>query len=308
MASQSYYSWLSAGQPYTLARPCKQLQKCLQGHGFVVYDYPNTAHLTAGTPEDHTPFSATGYPSTSPRWWGHAIDIMPKGDSASARKEIADLARQFIAMRDGGLPALKWLKYMNWTDENGTCRQENWKTGTRRTYSSSDKGHIHMSSFTGYESSTVADGYDPYDTQTGGGTQVAYDAVQGLYTKLIFEQWDPDAKQWAAAGGDPAVYALLGQAGSGRNALKQKLDAMDAKLTAIALAQGVAQSDIDDIQARTGTVVLSPADLAALRAGIVADLVAADTNELSDADKANIEEIVDRQLDQFAHGAADTDV
>jgi hypothetical protein len=169
MASAAYFEWLNAGKPYTLMRPAKQLQATQRARGFTVYDYPNTAHLQANTPEDHTPFSATGYPTTSPRWWAHAIDIMPKGSSTAAKQEMDDLARKIIADRDAGISLVQWIKYMNWTDKFGTTRQENWKSGTRKTYSSSDSGHIHISGFTGYETSTIGDGYDPQATATGGG-------------------------------------------------------------------------------------------------------------------------------------------
>src|SRR5688572_20265337 len=78
MASQAYRDWLNAGRPYTLIRPAKAVQSALRGYGLTVYDYPNEAHLKATPPEDHTPFSATGWPGQNRRWNARALDVMPR--------------------------------------------------------------------------------------------------------------------------------------------------------------------------------------------------------------------------------------
>lgn len=58
---------------------------------------------------------------------------------------------------------MEWLKYMNWEPEGnntGPCYHESWQpTYARR--SSTDRGHIHLSGLTGFETSTIAAGYDP---------------------------------------------------------------------------------------------------------------------------------------------------
>ena len=127
MASQGYRDWLNAGRPYTLIRPARAVQAVLRGYGLTVYDYPNDAHLKANTPEDHTPFSVTGWPGQNRRWKARALDVMPRSGSRLHRKENADIARQLIRDRDAGVPGAMWIKYINWTDENGACRQERWR-------------------------------------------------------------------------------------------------------------------------------------------------------------------------------------
>lgn len=140
MASTAYYNWVAAGRPYTLAYWMRDLQITIKGYGFVVWDYPNDDHLTTSYPEDHAPFSFTGWPIDSPFGWGHALDIMPKpGTDARA---LAPLARQIIADKRAGL--LPGLKYINWTDEVGNVWQTSWKP-TEVTRSNGDKGHIHLS-------------------------------------------------------------------------------------------------------------------------------------------------------------------
>lgn len=171
MASQGYRDWLAAGKPYELIRPAAALQRALRSHGLTVYDYPDARHLQADMPEDHTPFSVTGYPGSNRRWRARGLDVMPRGSTAGARRENAEIARQLIRDRDAGRPEVAWIKYINWTDENGVCRQERWTTdgqpNKRTTRSSTDKGHIHISGRSDLDSDTRADGYDPIKRMSG---------------------------------------------------------------------------------------------------------------------------------------------
>lgn len=171
MASQGYRDWLAAGRPYTLIRPAAAVQRTLRGYGLTVYDKPNQAHLEAITPEDHTSFSATGWPGKNARWKARALDVMPRNNSAAAAQENADIARQLIRDRDAGVPGVMWIKYLNWTSEDGTCRQERWMTAgrplQRETRSSSDRGHIHISGRSDVDDDDRADGYDPIKRLAG---------------------------------------------------------------------------------------------------------------------------------------------
>lgn len=171
MASQSFHDWVKAGRPYTLIRPARVLQAALRGHGLTVYDFPNDEHLTARPPEDHTPFSATGFPGPNKRWHARALDIMPRSGSAAHRKENAEIARQLIRDRDAGVPGVMWIKYINWTAEDGTCQQERWTNGgaplKRTTKSSTDDGHVHVSGRSDVDDDARAEGYDPIARMTG---------------------------------------------------------------------------------------------------------------------------------------------
>jgi hypothetical protein len=165
MASQAYYDWMKAGKPYTRSKPVLQTRDVIRGHGYTVYDYPNEDHQKAEPPEDHTAYSATGWPITSKRWVGHAIDIMPDGDIPVT---LPKLARQIIADKDAGVPGTKWLKYINWTDENGACWQVSWKP-TKKIVKSTDKGHIHMSGRSDMDDSSevIDSGWDPVRRAAG---------------------------------------------------------------------------------------------------------------------------------------------
>lgn len=168
--SPTYYVWIGSGKPYVLMRPAKVLQAALRGHGLTVYDYPNDAHLRANTPEDHTPFSATGWPGKSAYGVGHALDVMPRADTAAARAENAAIARQLIRDRNAAVAGTLWIKYINWTDEQGACHQERWMP-SHETRSSTDKGHIHISGRSDADNDARAEGYDPIARMTA--------AVQG---------------------------------------------------------------------------------------------------------------------------------
>ncbi|MGI5178681.1 hypothetical protein ACQEVZ_20325 [Dactylosporangium sp. CA-152071] len=171
MASQGYRDWVRAGRPYTLIRPARAVQAALLRHGITVWDFPDEGHQKAEPPEDHTPYSATGFPGQNARWMARGLDIMPRSDSWAHRKENADIARQLIRDRDAGVPGAMWIKYINWTDEDGACRQERWTTVgaplRRTTRSSTDSGHVHVSGRSDADNDARADGYDPFARMTG---------------------------------------------------------------------------------------------------------------------------------------------
>lgn len=212
MASQGYYDWIKAGRPYTLIRPAKATQSTLQAYGLTVYDYPNDAHLKAATPEDHTPFSVTGWPvppggtaaTANKRWKARALDVMPRSDSAAHRRENADIARQFIKDRDAGVDGVMWIKYLNWTDENGVCRQERWtdpaNPNRRTTRSSTDKGHIHISGRSDCDLDGRADTYDPIRRMAGVTTPIGVPMEKQMIVYGVGSTPEEQAQHWKVDG------------------------------------------------------------------------------------------------------------
>ncbi|GAA3256790.1 hypothetical protein ACFO1B_48740 [Dactylosporangium siamense] len=190
--SLAYFVWLASGRKYTLIRPAAALQRILRGHGLTVYDFPDDDHLRASTPEDHTPFSATGWPGKSAAGFGHALDVMPRTDSAKGRAENAAIARQLIKDRDAGRSGVLWIKYINWTDEQGVCRQERWMPN-RTTRSSTDKGHVHISGRSDCDDDSRADSYDPLS--------------EGDPFMALTEQQQADLWEWVALLVDPGTPA-----------------------------------------------------------------------------------------------------
>lgn len=201
--SSAYQEWVNAGQPWNTAQPVADLATTLRSHGYTVYVLGDTSHLTARTPEDHTPFSATGWPNASPRWWVHACDIMPP-PAGSGLPTLTQLAGQIVGDRQGG--AAPWLKYLNWTHGDGWCVHESWEPGHNVT-SSNDTGHIHISVRSDYTRSAAASGYDPVVRFHGGTNPVTPGNTPGqsappwpgrylTYTPGHQMMSGPDVRQW----------------------------------------------------------------------------------------------------------------
>lgn len=160
MASQGYYDWIRAGKPFTLAAPAKALRDILRGYGYTVYDIGNEKHQKAEPPEDHMPYSATGWPNRSPRWYGFALDIMPPDDNSLPT--LPQLLGQIYADKMAGHPGVAWLKYMNWepSGPSGPCYHDKWQPVHVRT-ASGDRGHGHLSGRSDHYLIDTTGGYDP---------------------------------------------------------------------------------------------------------------------------------------------------
>ena len=159
----AYQEWINAGKPVSgTVRPLAKLATRLRSYGYIVYGIGDQSHLTHNPPEDHTPFAATGWPVSAPRWWLHAIDVMPPAASKGL-PSLQQLGAQIVADRRAGHPEVSWLKYINWESERnngGPCHQDRWMPNYERR-TSSDRGHIHISARSDMRDSTVADNYDP---------------------------------------------------------------------------------------------------------------------------------------------------
>ena len=168
MASQAYRNWVADGSPWKYARPVLAVGDRLAAHGYTVYFEGNLEHLTKDVPEDHCPFSATGWPGKSPYPYCMALDIMPPKTGQvsllTGRRlpTLQQLGARLRADRIAGHPGAAWLKYMNWEpsgDNAGSCWHESWQPTYVRT-TSGDRGHIHGSCRTDAYLSDAADGYD----------------------------------------------------------------------------------------------------------------------------------------------------
>lgn len=157
MSSAAYAEWVKAGEPYEPCRPVREFVDLLRSKGYTVYHRGDTPHMEAVPPEDHTPFSATGWPIASKRWIGHALDIMPDGPI-----DLTTLAMRIIADKVANVNGTQWIKYINWTDSHGETWHYAWKPGLTKT-SSNDKGHIHISARSDMDTSDVVSqsGYNP---------------------------------------------------------------------------------------------------------------------------------------------------
>jgi hypothetical protein len=176
-ATLAYFSWVADGRPWQFARPVLAVANKLRQHGYTVYMEGDERHLQKDTPEDHTPFSETGWPGASPYPVCMALDVMPPTAGQTSKltgrplPSLAALAAQLRRDRINGHPGAAWVKYMNWEPEGnfvGPCYHDTWQPDYVR-YTSGDRGHIHGSCRTDYAASGVADGYDLVDQTEGSG-------------------------------------------------------------------------------------------------------------------------------------------
>lgn len=158
MTSRQHQDWINRGKPDSgLVLPLQLLANLLSAAGYTVYVYPNDAHLDAEPPEDHTYYSETGWPNKSPKWWRHAIDIMPPPGGKNL-PSLTELGQRIFNARQAG--QITWLKYMNWPSDGNLNHavQDRWEPSHSRG-SSGDTGHIHLSSITGVE--TLDSSFNP---------------------------------------------------------------------------------------------------------------------------------------------------
>lgn len=166
MVTTEYRDWVADDKPWIVAQPIADIASALRRHGYTVYTIGNEDHLTANPPEDHTPYSATGWPVPAPYPVVNACDIMPPTAGQRSKLDgrllpsLAQLGAQLRTDRLSGHTAMTWLKYINWEPGDGTCWHDSWQPGYARR-ASTDRGHIHLSGRSDLITSTMAAGYDP---------------------------------------------------------------------------------------------------------------------------------------------------
>lgn len=155
MTSLQHAKWLASGLHWRLARPLVALRDRLRHYGYTVYDVGDPRHLDAEPPEDHTPYSETGWPGTTPYGWVTAVDIMPP-PAGSGLPSLLDLGLQIERDWPG------WLKYMNRPTNLANTRAVHVsRQPDPASRSSGDVGHIHLSCRSDVTLSRAGDGYDP---------------------------------------------------------------------------------------------------------------------------------------------------
>jgi hypothetical protein len=265
MTSRQHQDWINHGKPDSgLALPLQLVANHLSAAGYTVYVYPNDAHLDAEPPEDHTYYSETGWPLLSPKWWRHAIDIMPDPNLPS----LQVIGQRFFDARQAG--NITWLKYMNWpsTGNLSFAVQDRWEPNHTRG-SSSDTGHIHLSSTTGCE--VLDDDFNPLTNVIVAGTTTGVTDVN--LTDIVVNT------KSAATTGNRSVGQVLGDLENLRSIMMGELPVPAGTPLAALLA------------ASKAAVALSADQVTALAAQVTAGVVAAH-HGLDDADKPVIEAAV----------------
>lgn len=151
MAVALYYAWDRLGRPLEPCQPIRDVVNRLK----VAYPqaatehlfswYANEAHYQAEPPQDHTPFSSTGWPKVSPQWVVFATDVMHRPDLGV---DCFVLFNYWIKeARAGRMP---WLKYLIWRGKSYDVR-----SGWIGKDAAGHFDHIHMSARTDHQYTTL---------------------------------------------------------------------------------------------------------------------------------------------------------
>lgn len=115
MATSQYYAWDRSGRPLNPARPIREFVDKLK----VAFPaaaaeaqfswYADESHYQADYPEDHTPYSYTGWPVASPYPYVFATDIMHRPDLGVDCDVL--FAYWLSEAKAGRMPWLKYLIY-----------------------------------------------------------------------------------------------------------------------------------------------------------------------------------------------------
>jgi hypothetical protein len=286
--------WTAAGKPEFPAQPIADMVATFERHGYTVYWRPDTRHLEAATPEDHTPFSHTPWPGAQPYPLVMAFDLMPKDGDA---RSLAPIARRIIAdKRSGRAP---WIKYLNWTDEEGRVWHTKWQPD-EVTSPSTDSGHIHGSIRTDYARSYAARGWDPTIPPPPATDEIE---VPTMYLATDTDQASPThgavflvINRTSYHITDPKIvseYVNLHQAGAIKLGVDNGKHPDWWKSWKNTAGQDVAGVVLIGWRAEVhGPIDTGTVDVAALAHQVATELIAADTNGLTEADRASIAALV----------------
>lgn len=148
MATASYRNWVKAGRPFRLAGPISEYRKALREAGFNPFDVGTLGderHLMADPPEDHTPFSRTGWPDDSPYPVVMALDL--SGLSGQGHTWLEVIQYWLEEARAGRTP---WVKYIVLQGMRYDVRN-----GWRPVVSSGHYLHGHLSIRTDWATGTI---------------------------------------------------------------------------------------------------------------------------------------------------------
>jgi hypothetical protein len=221
MAAAEFYVWDRLGRPWTLTTPLVDLKSKMRAAfaSVVLGTLGDASHLGAVPPQDHTPYSADGYPRPNPEWVVHAIDVMHHPESGV---DCAVLFGYWLSeARAGRMP---WLKYLIWQAKIYDVRH-----GWIAQSSSGHYDHVHLSARTDTESTHLG-GWSPVPPAPVAPTPAEDDMpglfkIQGSDTLYLSDGFRrktlsyPMWQQYKAAWGDrpvsvvpdePALSALAG--------------------------------------------------------------------------------------------------
>jgi hypothetical protein len=180
MATQAYYDWLNHGSPWKMATPVREYR-----NAFLLAGWPaeslgtigDKAHLSADRPQDHTPFSVTGWPGASPYPYVLAFDA---GHNPDAGRDMGPVVAHWLSdARAGKTP---WVKYIVWRGQLFDVRN-----GWSPVSASDHYDHAHVSIRTDWYDKTIG----AYAVIPGGSTNMGMSVETFIQTGLQQAGFDP---------------------------------------------------------------------------------------------------------------------
>lgn len=146
MAVAAFSRWESLGRPLEPAQPVREMVQALKAAFPLAAGtfswYADASHYEAGVPEDHTPYSYTGWPLPNPEWFVFATDVMHQPDLGVDCNVLFDY--WIGEARTGRIPS---LKYLIWQGQRYDVRAA---TPWEPTPTLGHFDHIHLSFRTDY--------------------------------------------------------------------------------------------------------------------------------------------------------------
>lgn len=254
MVSAGFNLWEAAGRPITPAQPIAELvAKCKAiwpGAAAEFGFYADASHYEADYPEDHTPYSADGWPLPDPHWVVFATDLMSAAMGGTANTQIV-FDHLLASAKDGTAP---WIKYLIWDGRIYDVRH-----GWVPQPADDHYDHIHVSARTDYQHASLGT-WSPWPTGSDATTE-----EDDMTPEQAAQLADIHFTIRRATSSDPANgkkndqdirYILWNQ----QAAVQKQIAGLAAQATGL---QAVVQSLADAIKAGGGSV-----DTAAILAGV----------------------------------------
>lgn len=160
MATSAYYRWVAEGRPFRLAVPVAMYRDAFYAAGWPngsIGTIGDEAHLQSNSPQDHTPFSVTGWPLAHPYPRITALDV----SHGVSRETILDaiVAHWVLEARAKKTP---WVKYIIYKGQSWGVR-DGWAVRSATGH----YDHAHVSMRTDYVDASIG-AWNPLGTNEGG--------------------------------------------------------------------------------------------------------------------------------------------
>lgn len=219
VSTKTLTEWKADGSVWHSALPIAEITAALRTvAGFRAVELGilgDGTHLRAIPPEDHCPFSATGWPITSPYPYVHALDYSGPGWEAICAYWVAEA-------RAGRFKAAKYIN-----DGRGG-QYSHWDGFTVR-HANSDAGHVHLSIRSDYTHASIG-GWEPLPPTPEEDNMTANDVSALIWRVKALTDFVPVVESGVVKGESVALVKAVMQLQDDLASVKDLLSQVLAKL------------------------------------------------------------------------------